>query len=190
MGLGGVLLVRAAVADVGVHPQQHGSFALGGGGLEGRAQRVEVVAVCHLDDPPAIGGEAPGHVFGKRERGGAVDGDPVVVVDQLELAEPLVTGERAGLRGDALHQVAVSGENPDAVIEERESGPVEPSGEQPLGHRHADGGGHSLAERAGRHLDAGGQAALRVSRGARTELAEPLRSSASGRSKPARWSSE
>jgi hypothetical protein len=43
---------------------------------------------------------------------------------------------------------------------------------QPLGHRHADGIGETLAKRAGRRLDARGVAVFRMAGGARAELAE------------------
>ena len=62
-----------------------------------------------------------------------------------------MAGERRRLVADALHQVAVGGDHPGAVIDQRAA---EPRRQQPLGQRHADGGGDALAERAGGGLDA------------------------------------
>ena len=58
------------------------------------------------------------------------------------------------------------------VIDDLVTGPVECRGELLLGERHADGIGETLAERAGRRLDADLDLALRMARGARAELAE------------------
>src|SRR5258708_25076830 len=89
-------------------------------------------------DEPAVRLESFADVLGKGERGGAIDGDVIVVVEDLELAELQVPGERAGLRSDALFHVAVAGEHPDAVVEERKTFAVEAVATQALGDRHAD----------------------------------------------------
>ncbi len=83
-------------------------------------------------------------------------------------------GERGGFGGDALHEVAVRGQNPGAVVEERFAPLVETRRELLARDRHADGGGEALAERAGRRLDARRVAVLRMPGGLRVELAETL----------------
>ncbi len=130
MGLGAVLL-GAAEADVGAHDDQRRSLALARRGVEGGVDRGEVVAVLDAQRSPAVGREAGGDVLAEGERGRAVDRDAVVVVEELELAQAEMTGERGGLRSDALHQVAVRGEHPDAVAEHRKAVAVEARGEVP-----------------------------------------------------------
>jgi hypothetical protein len=61
------------------------------------------VAVLDRRGVPAVGVEALGHVVRVGERGEALDGHVVVVVEVDELAEFQVPGERRGLGGHALH---------------------------------------------------------------------------------------
>ena len=98
------------------------------------------------------------------ERGVAVDGDVVVVVDQGELAEPEVPGERGRLARDAFHQVAVAHEGPGAMIDDPVARPVEVLRQEPLGDRHPDRVADALAQRAGGGLDAGRVAPLGMAR--------------------------
>ena len=86
-------------------------------------------------------------------------------------------GQADRLVADALHQAAVAGDHPGAVVDQVVA---EPGVHVPLGHGHADGGGQALAQRAGGGLDARGMAVLRVARrvGAR----------AAGSSRSAPWS--
>ena len=138
--------------------------------LDGR----EVVAVLDPCDVPAVGREPlrsvlrPGHV--RR----AVELDVVVVVEHDELPEPEVAGEARGLRGDALLEVAVRGDDVRPVVDQLVARPVELVGEPPLRDGHAHGVGEALAERAGRRLDARREAVLRVARRPRAPLPELL----------------
>jgi hypothetical protein len=66
-------------------------------------------------------------------------------------------------------QVAVRGDDPGAVIDQRAA---EARGQQALGQGHADGGGQALPERAGGGFDAGMLAVFRVAGGGRVQLAE------------------
>ena len=173
MRLGGVALGGRGVADDGAKHDQRGAI----GGLaraaasNAAAIAVEVVAVAHLQHLPAVGLEPALHVLGEGQRGVAVDGDVVVVVDHGELAEPEVPGERRGLARHAFHQVAVAGERPGPVIHDLVSGPVELLGQEALGDRHPDRVAEPLAQRAGGGLDARRVAALRMARGAASPTA-------------------
>ena len=83
-------------------------------------------------------------------------------------------GERRGLGGDALHQVAVGDDREDVVVLDVLA---EALAQEALGERHADAVGEALAERAGRDLDAGRHVhvvELRVARRDRAPLAEAL----------------
>ena len=102
---------------------------------------------------PAVGLEALGDVLGvEAQLGRAVERDVVVVVEVDEPPEAELAGQRGGLGGDALHQVAVGDDREDAVV--LDLGAVVLA-QEALGHRHADAVGEALAERAGGDLDAG-----------------------------------
>ena len=127
-----------------------------------------VVAV-DLDRLPA-GGAEPGDLVGRvGERELAVDRDAVVVPEDDQLVQPEMAGQRDRLLADALHQAAVAGDHPGAVVDD--PGP-ETGRQRPLGDGQADGIAEPLAERPGRGLEAGRMAALGVAGGARAELAE------------------
>ena len=115
--LGGVALGGGGVGDDGAEDDQGGPIGLL---RRGRCSAASIASRSFpsstRSDVPAVGLEAAGHVLGEGERRCAVDGDVVVVVDDGELAEPEMTGERRRLAGDALHQVAVAGEDPGPVI--------------------------------------------------------------------------
>ena len=82
-----------------------------------------------------------------------------------------MAGKRDRLLADALHQVAVGGEDVGVMVDERVA---ELGVEHALGERHADRRRNALAERAGRRLDAGGHEVFGMARRLRIELAEAL----------------
>ena len=133
--------------------------------VDRRLERDEVVGVVDLEHVPAVGLEALGDVLDvEAQRRRAVERDRVVVVEVDEPAQPELAGQRRRLGRDALHQVAVGDDRVDVVV--HHLGAVALA-QEALGHRHADAVGEALAERAGRHLDAGGDVdavALRVAR--------------------------
>jgi hypothetical protein len=85
-----------------------------------------------------------------------------------------MAGERAGLGRHALHEIAVGGEHPDPVVDERQRLPVESRRQHLARHRHADRVGNPLTQRSGGRLDAGRESMLRMSRRLRLQLPEPL----------------
>ena len=101
--------------------------------------------------------------------GRAVVGDAVVVPEQDQLAQAQVPGQRDHLLADALLQAAVADEGVGAVVDDAGA---EARVQVGLGHRHAEGVGDALAQRAGGHLDAGGGVELRMTFAARAEVAE------------------
>ena len=98
------------------------SLAASIGGDDG----VEVVPVLHPLDVPAVR---------RRNRAArssvkarlvlALDGDVVVGVQDDQLAEPQVARQGSGLRGDALHQVPVTGQDVCVVVNDAVARPVE-----------------------------------------------------------------
>ena len=175
MGGAGVLLVRRAVGDVAVHDDQRRPVARAQEGAEGPRQHLQVVGVADAGDVPAVADEARGHVVAEGQRGVALDGDVVVVVDPAEVGELQVAGERGRLGRDAFHHAAVAAQGVDVEVDQvLEAGLVEVGGHPAAGDGHADAVGQPLPERAGGGLDAAGPAVLRVAGTAAVELPEAL----------------
>ncbi len=161
-----------AIADNGLQADQGRPPLLGDPGANRSLDRLEIVPVLHRERVPAVGLEALRDVLpGEREAGRAVDRDLVVVVEEDAAAEGEVPGERGGLRGDALHQVAVGADGEDVVVADLGA---EALAQELLGHRHPDCVAEALAERAGGRLDAGRVAVLRVAGRLGAELPELL----------------
>ncbi len=120
----GVLLVRAAEADMGADGDD-GRPVVGLGGIDGGRDRGDVVAVLDPLGVPAVGLEAGEHVLAERPRRRAVERDAVVVVEDDELAQLQVAGQRAGLGGDPFLHVAVAGDDVGPVVDDVVPGPVE-----------------------------------------------------------------
>ena len=126
-------------------------------------------------DVPALRLEALRLVLGREgERRRAVDRDVVVVVEVDEPAEPEVAGDRGGLVGDPLHQVAVGADRVDEAVDELVVRPVVALGEEAIRDREADAVREALAERAGGRLDALGEEVLRMAGCPRLPLPEAL----------------
>jgi hypothetical protein len=113
------VLQRRPVADVGVHHHERRPVGLRDRLRDGPVDRLEVVDVGDPRDVPAVGREARRDVLAEVQRRRALERDAVVVVEDGELAEPEVAGERRRLRGDALHHVAVAGQHPRPVVHQR-----------------------------------------------------------------------
>ena len=138
---------------------------------EGLVQRRHVLVVAvrrppvHLLHMPAVGLVARADVLGLSDLGVVLDGDLVVVVEDDEVAQLLMAGQRGHLMADALFDVAVGHEAVDVVVERalaRLGVRVEQAALAPGGHRHADRVSEALTERAGGGLHAGGEPVLRV----------------------------
>ena len=125
-------------------------------------------------DVPAIGQEARGDILGEGDVGVALDGHAVAVVDPAQVGQPQMPGERGGFTGDALHHVAIAAQRVDIEVEDIEARPVIGRAQPLPRDRHADAGGHALAEWPGRCFDAGGPAVFRMARAATAGLAERL----------------
>ena len=173
MRLGGVL-DRRAVADVAVHDDEAGPAGLRDGGGDRLIELAQRIDVAHLGDVPAVGVEALADVLGELDVGGAFKRDVIAVEEHDELAEAQMqaAGERCGLAGDPLHDVAFAAEREGAVVDDVETGPVEPRRQHPLGDRHPDRVRETLTERPGGHLDPWRHAPLGMTWRARAPLAE------------------
>ena len=168
-----VAQVRGRPADDGVQPDERRPV----GHRPGAVERCRETRDVDVDAPsasrstesrvPAVGGVAREGVLAERDRGVVLDRDLVVVPDHDEVVELLGAGQRRGLGGDALLEVAVGGDHVDRVVERARAGRgvgVEQAALVAGAHGHADRGRQALAERPGRGLDAPGVMTLRVAR--------------------------
>jgi len=103
MGLGRVVLVRRAIADVAVQDDDGGAALRLPEDLEGVLDAIHVVGVAHAQHIPSITQEPRGHVLGEREACASFDGDVIVVVDPAQVVEAQVARQRCRFRRDALH---------------------------------------------------------------------------------------
>ncbi len=187
MDLAGVLLVRRRPADDGAQRDERRAARLRLGGQQRLVQLLDVLVVVALVGVaappvdrlhvPAVRRVAGRHVLAQRDAGVVLDRDLVVVVDHAEVAQLLVPGQGAGLVADALLDVAVGGDAPDVVVEDRLTGlglRVEQAALAAGRHGHADGVAQPLPERAGGGLHARGVAVLGVPRGERAPLPQRL----------------
>ena len=172
--LEGILLVWRPEADVRPDEEQRRPRTLGPCLVDRARHGVEVVAVVHPRDVPAVRGAALADVLGEAERRGARQRDAVVVVEDDQLPEPQVAGQRARLGADSLHEIAVARQHVRMMIDDGMARTVEAGRQMGLGDRHSDGGSEPLAEWARRGLDAGREVALGVPRGPAAEPPEAL----------------
>ena len=122
-----------------------------------------------IDDMPASGGMARADVLAGRQIGRAIDGDAVVIPQNVQLTELEMPGKAYRLVVDAFHQAAVAGDHPGPVADQF----VAKFGVQmPLGHRHADRHCEALAQRTGGALDTRQFEILRVTGARAVQLAE------------------
>ena len=128
MGAVRVLPRRRAVPDDGFHHDEVGPILCGHGGAERSVDGAEIVPIADGLNRPPGGSEAPGDVLGRREGRRAREADAVRVVENDQSAETQMAGQRARLVGDAFHEVAVSGEDERAVIDDLVPGPIEDAG--------------------------------------------------------------
>jgi hypothetical protein len=143
-------------------------------GLQRLGKRREIIPVVHVEHSPAIGFKPLADILAERDVGVAVNSDVVVVVDDFEVAQLEVTGDRRRLAGHAFHHVPVAGQGPHPVVDHGQPFAIEPGREEPLRNREPDRIADALAQRSGSDLDAGRKAPLRVARSPRMQLAELL----------------
>ena len=162
----------AGAANLGAQRNQRRPRRFGPRRAQRRIESRHILAIGALH-MPALRRKALGHIFAEALRRGAVNGNAVVVIEDDEVAQPQVPGQRGALVTDAFHQVAIAGDgvNPMAA-RPAAAGKARPH--RLAGQRHADGVAEALPQRAGGHLDAGSLAEFRVPRRPRAELAKVL----------------
>ncbi len=171
----GVLLVGSPVTDVGADRNERRSTGIVNGTLDCGGDAVEVEGpVLHTLHLPVIGAETSQHVLAEGKRCGAVKRDVIVVVEADQLSQPQMSCQRGRLGADPLHHVAVAAEHEGPVIHNLVAGLVVAIGQMAFRHRHPHPVPESLSQGSGGDLDTRGQAPLRMTRGARSPLAELL----------------
>ena len=98
----------------------------------------------------------------------------IVVVDQRELAQPEVAGQRGGFAANPFHHVAVAHEGPHPVVNYLVAWLIELARQDSLGDRHPHGVPHALPQRTGGDLDPGRVSTLRMPGCPRAPLTEVL----------------
>ena len=139
--------------------------------VQGVEKSLHVVAVDFLNIE-TVGFETFPGVLALRDVRHRVERDRVVVVNQNQIIEAEVPGERARLRGNAFLQTAVAGETNDVLIENHVLVRVETRGRHLRRHRHADRIRDALSERAGGAFDARRFKKFRMARRLAVQLPE------------------
>src|SRR5882757_9610165 len=85
-----------------------------------------------------------------------------------------MTRNGSRLATDAFHHIPITANGIDGVVEEVETGFVEPRSKMLLGYRKPDAVGKTLTQRPRRNLDAGRQSIFRVPRRLAVQLPEIL----------------
>ena len=178
LGLGDLIVAeRAAVSAAGVHLVWRGVADDGAQDddrrlvdhclclLDSLLDRGDVLAALDVLNVPTVCLIASGDVLGQRDVGVVLDRDVVLVVEHDEVAELLGACQRAGLRRDALFDVAIGRDHVDVVVERALADRgirVEQSTLVARGHRHPYRRRQSLTERPGGHLHTARVAVLRM----------------------------
>ena len=154
----GVLLGGGGVADDGAQLNEGRLVGDSLRALNSGVQFCDVLNVVagagpvHALNIPTVGLVALCYVLGEGNVGVFLNGDVVAVPDDNQVAELLVTCERARLGGHALLHVTLGGDDVDVVVEgggARGSLGVEHAAHTTLCVGEANGGCQTLAERAG-----------------------------------------
>ena len=138
-----------------------------------RIEKLRHVLPVDFLDVESVGFETRAGIFALRRLRHRVERDRVRIVNQNQIVQAEMPGERARFRRDAFLQTTVTGEAKDMLIENFVLG-VETRGRHLRSHRDANGVAHALTERTGRAFDAGRFKKFRMTRRLAVELAETL----------------
>ena len=170
----GVLPVGRAPADMRVDDDQRGTRHFALRRPDGHVDQLQVVHVGDVQHVPVPAAEARGHVVAEGQRGAALDGDVIVVVEPDQVRQAEMSRDRRCFVADAFHQVAIAAEDVGAIVEGIAAVLAELGGQPALRHGEANRVRNALPQRAGGGLDAWRQAVLRMAGRLRVPLAELL----------------
>lgn len=134
--------------------------------LESLGDLVEVVvAILDGENVPAVGLVTLEDILSESLVGVTINGDLVVIPDGNEVAKLEVTGQRASLGGNTLHQAAITKEAVCVVVDKVVAGLVEDGSGVSLCNGKTNSVGDTLAERASGDLNTRGVVGLGVTGG-------------------------
>src|ERR1039458_8594308 len=102
---------------MGVNDDQRRAFGLFQRGLDGAIKLREIVDVAHVLHVPVPAEEARAYVIAEGQRGVALNGDVVVVVEPDQVGESKMPGDGGGFVAYAFHQITVAAKSVNPVVE-------------------------------------------------------------------------
>src|SRR6185312_2211954 len=169
-----VLFVGRAITYMGPRQNEGWTLRLRASRAQRPVDSLKIVAICDRLDVPAISLEAARAILGEGDVGPSRQRHTVIVIEVDQLAEFQMTGKGRGLRGYALHQIAVTDDPVGEMIDDLRAGPVVTRRQVGFGHREADAVTKALTERSGCRLDARRNATLGMPRRHAAPLAKML----------------
>src|ERR1039458_6467434 len=133
---------------MGVNDDQRRAFGLFQRGLDGAIKLREIVDVAHVLHVPVPAEEARAYVIAEGQRGVALNGDVVVVVEPDQVGESKMPGDGGGFVAYAFHQITVAKKSETPLVKNIVAFFVELRGQPALGNCHADRIPNARAERA------------------------------------------
>ena len=123
-----------------------------------------IVCIFDAEDAPAVCFETESGVFGEGDCGIAFDGDAVVVVENNNVIEFLVTCEGCCFVGDTFHHTAVTGDDVDFAIEKTCISKTGHCAETFCSNSHTDTGSKTCSEGTCGDFNTAGVSVFRMSR--------------------------
>src|SRR5262249_38315711 len=99
---------------------------------DGVIEDVEIVGVADTLNVPMVRHETRCHIVAESECRVAFDSDAIIVVDPDQLVQLEVAGQRGRFLRDAFHQIAVTANGVDSVVDDLVTGTIEVSGQPRL----------------------------------------------------------
>src|ERR1035438_2255935 len=130
---------------MGVNDDQRRTLGLFQRGLNGTIKLREIVDVAHMLHIPVPAEEARAYVIAEGQRGVALNGDVVVVVEPDQVGESKMPSDGSGFVAYAFHQIAVAAKSVNPVAENVVAVFVELRSQPALGDGHADRIANTLA---------------------------------------------
>ena len=131
-----------------------------------------IVCIFDAEDAPAVCFETESGIFGESDSGIAFDGDAVVIVENNNIIELLVSCERSCFVGDTFHHTAVAGDDVDFAVEKSGISKTGNSSETFCSNSHTDTGSKTCSERTGGDFNTACVTVFRMSGGQTFPLTE------------------
>ena len=129
---------------------------------------VEIMAIAFYDMPSG-GRIARGDIFAGRQIHSTIDGNPVIIPQNIQSSQAEMTGKANCLVVDTFHQASVACDHPGFMVDEFVT---EHGVQMPLGNCHTNGHRQTLPQRTGRGFNTFEFKIFRVARTWAVQLAE------------------